>query len=125
MSMADRDGYIWYDGKLVPWRSATTHVLTHSLHYGLAVFEGIRAYDTVGGTAIFRLTERKQPEINGFKVVRQRAKELWLTEQSGSAWNSLIARLKKNTPVQVDESHFLPLPVATEKPAGSVETTKP
>ena len=40
MSMADRDGQIWYDGKLVPWRDATTHVLTHSLHYGLAVFEG-------------------------------------------------------------------------------------
>ena len=40
MSMADRDGHIWYDGKLVPWRDANTHVLTHSLHYGLAVFEG-------------------------------------------------------------------------------------
>jgi branched-chain amino acid aminotransferase len=54
-SMADRDGWIWYDGKLVPWRSATTHVLTHSLHYGLAVFEGLRAYKTVSGTAIYRL----------------------------------------------------------------------
>ena len=57
MSMADRDGFIWYDGKLVPWREATTHVLTHSLHYGLAVFEGVRAYKTVSGTAIFRLKE--------------------------------------------------------------------
>ena len=57
MSMADRDGFIWYDGKLVPWRDATTHVLTHSLHYGLAVFEGLRAYKTVSGTAIFRLKE--------------------------------------------------------------------
>jgi branched-chain amino acid aminotransferase len=57
MSMADRDGIIWYDGKLVPWRQATTHVLTHSLHYGLAVFEGLRAYKTVDGTAIFRLKE--------------------------------------------------------------------
>jgi branched-chain amino acid aminotransferase len=57
MSMADRDGWIWYDGELVPWRSATTHVLTHSLHYGLAVFEGVRAYSTVNGTAIFRLKE--------------------------------------------------------------------
>jgi branched-chain amino acid aminotransferase len=57
MSMADRDGHIWYDGKLVPWRSATTHVLTHSLHYGLAVFEGLRAYNTVNGTAVFRLQE--------------------------------------------------------------------
>jgi branched-chain amino acid aminotransferase len=57
MSMADRDGWIWYDGKLVPWREATTHVLTHSLHYGLAVFEGLRAYKTAKGTAIFRLQE--------------------------------------------------------------------
>src|SRR5512134_169986 len=55
MSMADRDGLIWYDGKLVPWREATTHVLTHSLHYGVAVFEGIRAYETARGPAIFRL----------------------------------------------------------------------
>lgn len=57
MSMADRDGFIWYDGKLVPWRDATTHVLTHSLHYGLSVFEGVRAYKTVAGPAIFRLKE--------------------------------------------------------------------
>src|SRR5260221_8937511 len=57
LSMADRDGWIWYDGKLVPWRSATTHVLTHSLHYGLAVFEGVRAYKTVEGPAIFRLDD--------------------------------------------------------------------
>lgn len=57
MSMADRDGVIWYDGKMVPWRDANTHVLTHSLHYGLAVFEGLRAYDSARGTAIFRLGE--------------------------------------------------------------------
>ncbi|OUT78728.1 MAG: branched chain amino acid aminotransferase [Betaproteobacteria bacterium TMED22] len=57
MSMADRDGTIWHDGKMVPWRDATTHVLTHSLHYGLAVFEGLRAYDTPKGPAIFRLKE--------------------------------------------------------------------
>ncbi len=55
MSMADRDGVIWYDGKLVPWREATTHVLTHTLHYGMGVFEGVRAYKTAAGTAIFRL----------------------------------------------------------------------
>ncbi len=60
MSMADRDGHIWYDGKLVPWRSATTHVLTHSLHYGLAVFEGVRAYKTVSGTAIYRVREHTE-----------------------------------------------------------------
>jgi len=55
MSMADRDGVIWYDGKLVPWRDATTHVLTHTLHYGMGVFEGLRAYKTAKGTAVFRL----------------------------------------------------------------------
>ena len=55
MSMSDRDGVIWYDGKLVPWRDATTHVLTHTLHYGMGVFEGVRAYETSKGTAIFRL----------------------------------------------------------------------
>jgi branched-chain amino acid aminotransferase len=55
MSMSDRDGVIWYDGKLVPWRDATTHVLTHTLHYGMGVFEGVRAYETPKGTAIFRL----------------------------------------------------------------------
>ena len=57
MSMADRDGVIWFDGKLVPWREATTHVLTHTLHYGMGVFEGVRAYDAEQGTAIFRLKE--------------------------------------------------------------------
>ena len=57
MSMADRDGVIWYDGKMVPWRDATTHVLTHTLHYGMGVFEGVRAYDAEKGTAIFRLKE--------------------------------------------------------------------
>jgi branched-chain amino acid aminotransferase len=55
--MADRDGVIWYDGQLVPWREATTHVLTHTLHYGLGVFEGVRCYDAEGGPAIFRLED--------------------------------------------------------------------
>ena len=57
MSMADRDGVIWYDGKMVPWREATTHVLTHTLHYGMGVFEGVRAYETPQGPAIFRLQD--------------------------------------------------------------------
>jgi branched-chain amino acid aminotransferase len=68
MSMADRDGSIWYDGKLVPWRDATTHVLTHSLHYGLAVFEGVRAYNTVEGTAIFRLQAHTERLFNSAKI---------------------------------------------------------
>ncbi|MFQ5995422.1 MAG: branched-chain amino acid transaminase [Acidiferrobacterales bacterium] len=60
MSFADRDGVIWYDGKLVPWREATTHVLTHTLHYGMGVFEGVRAYKTDKGPAIFRLREHTE-----------------------------------------------------------------
>ncbi len=68
MSMADRDGFIWFDGKMVPWRDATTHVLTHSLHYGLAVFEGVRAYKTAKGTAIFRLREHTRRLINSGKI---------------------------------------------------------
>jgi branched-chain amino acid aminotransferase len=55
--MDDRDGVIWLDGKLVPWREARVHVLTHTLHYGMGVFEGVRAYQTASGTAIFRLRE--------------------------------------------------------------------
>ena len=70
MSMADRDGFIWHDGKLVPWREATIHVLTHSLHYGLAVFEGVRAYDTQIGTAIFRLKEHTDRLFNSAHIYR-------------------------------------------------------
>jgi branched-chain amino acid aminotransferase len=66
--MADRDGHIWYDDRLVPWRDATTHVLTHSLHYGLAVFEGVRAYKTVEGTAIFRLKEHTDRLFNSAHI---------------------------------------------------------
>ncbi len=70
MSMSDRDGFIWYDGKLVPWREANTHVLTHSLHYGLSVFEGLRAYKTVNGTAIFRLKEHTDRLFNSAHIYR-------------------------------------------------------
>lgn len=69
MSMADRDGFIWQDGKLVPWRDAGTHVLTHSLHYGLAVFEGLRAYrQDDGSTAIFRLDEHTKRLLNSARI---------------------------------------------------------
>ncbi len=57
MSMDDRDGVIWFDGEMVPWRDAKIHVLTHTLHYGMGVFEGERAYHTENGAAIFRLQE--------------------------------------------------------------------
>lgn len=57
MAMDDRDGFIWLDGQWVEWREAKVHVLTHTLHYGLGVFEGIRAYHTDRGTAIFRMRD--------------------------------------------------------------------
>ena len=57
MTMDDQDGVIWLDGEMVPWREAKTHVLTHTLHYGMGVFEGVRAYKTDKGAAIFRLQD--------------------------------------------------------------------
>ena len=66
--MDDRDGKIWQDGKLIDWRSAKIHVLTHSLHYGMSVFEGVRAYKTEKGTAIFRLFEHTKRLLNSTKI---------------------------------------------------------
>jgi branched-chain amino acid aminotransferase len=68
MSMADRDGVIWSDGKIIPWRDATTHVLTHTLHYGMGVFEGVRAYETARGPAIFRLQEHTNRLFNSAHI---------------------------------------------------------
>ncbi len=69
MSMADRDGVIWLDGRMVPWRDARIHVLTHTLHYGMGVFEGVRAYQTEQGTAIFRLQEHTKRLFNSARIV--------------------------------------------------------
>lgn len=69
MSMADRDGVIWLDGEMVPWRDAKVHVLTHTLHYGLGVFEGVRAYETANGPAIFRLEEHTARLLNSAKIL--------------------------------------------------------
>ncbi|MGH8539065.1 MAG: branched-chain amino acid transaminase [Stenotrophobium sp.] len=68
-SFADRDGYIWYDGELKPWRECTTHVLTYSLHYGVGCFEGVRAYKTPKGTAIFRLQDHTKRLFNSAKIL--------------------------------------------------------
>lgn len=68
-TMADRDGYIWMDGNMVDWRDAKIHVLTHTLHYGLGVFEGVRAYKTHDGrTAIFRLDDHTKRLLNSAKI---------------------------------------------------------
>lgn len=68
MSMADRDGFIWYNGKLVEWRKAQTHVLTHTLHYGMGVFEGVRAYETKNGSAVFRLHDHTNRLFDSAKI---------------------------------------------------------
>lgn len=70
MSMADRDGLIWFDGEMVPWRDAQVHVLTHTLHYGMGVFEGVRAYQTENrGTCIFRLNEHTTRLLDSAKIM--------------------------------------------------------
>ena len=70
MSFADRDGFIWMDGKMVDWRDAQTHFLTHSLHYGLAVFEGVRAYhNSDSGTCIYRLEDHTKRLFNSAKIL--------------------------------------------------------
>ncbi len=71
-SLADRDGKIWIDGELVEWRDAKIHVLTHTLHYGCGVFEGVRAYHTVDGTAVFRLAEHTERLFNSAKILRMK-----------------------------------------------------
>ena len=71
-SIADRDGKIWLDGQLVDWREAKVHVLTHTLHYGCGVFEGVRAYNTANGTAIFRLQDHTDRLFNSAKILRMK-----------------------------------------------------
>jgi branched-chain amino acid aminotransferase len=69
MSMADRDGLIWFDGTMVPWREANIHVLTHTLHYGMGCFEGVRAYNAEQGTAIFALEAHTRRLFDSCKIL--------------------------------------------------------
>ena len=71
-SMSDRDGLIWLDGEMVDWREAKVHVLTHTLHYGMGVFEGVRAYETAQGAAIFRLQEHTQRLFNSAHILNMK-----------------------------------------------------
>ncbi len=69
ISFADRDGFIWFDGELRPWRDCTTHVLTHTLHYGLGCFEGVRAYKTDRGPAVFRLKDHTKRFFDSARIL--------------------------------------------------------
>jgi len=71
-ALDDRDGKIWMDGQMVERRDAKIHVLTHTLHYGCGVFEGVRAYNTVNGTAIFRLQDHTERLFNSAKILRMK-----------------------------------------------------
>ena len=68
----DRDGKIWMDGQMVEWRDAKIHVLSHTLHYGCGAFEGVRAYKTAAGPAIFRLEEHTERLFNSAKILRMK-----------------------------------------------------
>ncbi|MEW6166350.1 MAG: branched-chain amino acid transaminase [Pseudomonadota bacterium] len=87
-SFADRDGYIWYDGELKPWRDCTTHVLTYTLHYGVGCFEGVRAYKTPNGTAIFRLEEHTRRLFNSAKILGMQMP--WSAEQLNAAQKDVL-----------------------------------
>jgi branched-chain amino acid aminotransferase len=91
-SMADRDGKIWMDGELVDWRDAKIHVLTHTLHYGCGAFEGVRAYNTAGGTAIFRLQEHTDRLFNSAKILRM---QLPFTKEQVNEAQKQVVRANK------------------------------
>ncbi|MFZ5536889.1 MAG: branched-chain amino acid transaminase [Pseudomonadota bacterium] len=91
-TMADRDGLIWYDGQLVDWREAKTHVLTHTLHYGMGVFEGVRAYKTDKGTAIFRLQEHTKRLLNSAKILRMDVP--WSADELNEAQRAVVRENK-------------------------------
>ena len=71
-TLANREGFIWMDGQLIDWADAKVHVLTHTLHYGLGVFEGVRAYSTPEGTKIFRLNDHTKRLFESAKAVNMK-----------------------------------------------------
>ena len=100
-TMADRDGLIWMDGELVPWRDAKVHVLTHTLHYGLGVFEGVRAYQTDKGAAIFRLEDHTRRLFQSAHILNMNMP--FTQEQLNEAQ---IAAVREN---QLDHAYIRPM----------------
>ncbi len=99
--MSDRDGLIWFDGKMVPWREANVHVLTHTLHYGMGVFEGVRAYKTDQGPAIFRLKEHTDRLFNSAKIMNM---EMPFSKEEITA--AQVAAVKENN---LDSAYLRPM----------------
>ncbi len=101
MSMADRDGLIWFDGEMTPWREANTHVLTHTLHYGMGVFEGIRAYKARAGTAVFRLREHVDRLFDSAHILRMN-----IPYDKQTITRACIETVKQN---QLDDAYIRPI----------------
>lgn len=100
-SMADRDGWIWMDGELVPWREARVHVLTHTFHYGVGVFEGVRAYATPTGPAIFRLAEHTRRLFDSAQILQM---ELPFTPDEFNAAQREVVRAN-----ELEEGYLRPM----------------
>mgnify|MGYP006178728345 FL=1 len=102
MSFADRDGVIWFDGELVPWRDAKIHVLTHTLHYGMGVFEGVRAYHADNkGSCIFRLKEHTDRLFRSAHIMGMAMP--WSKEQLNEAQRQVV---RENG---LDEAYLRPM----------------
>lgn len=82
--------WIWHNGSLVPWHEARVHVLTHALHYGSSVFEGIRVYDTPDGPRVFRLTAHNRRMIDSARIHRMDIP--WTLEQINAACREVVLR---------------------------------
>jgi len=113
-SFDDRDGWIWFDGRLVPWREAEVHVLTHALHYASAVFEGQKAYDG----EIFKLSEhsarlKRSANLLGFDIP-------WSTDEIDAACREVLAANK------LEDAYMRPLAWRGSEQMGvSAQRTKP
>ncbi|MFH1324352.1 MAG: branched-chain amino acid transaminase [Nanoarchaeota archaeon] len=93
--------FIWMDGKLVPWKDAKVHILTHTLHYGLGIFEGVRFYKTDKGPAVFRLQDHTRRLFNG---ARKAFMELKYTEEEFN--KAIVETIAKN---KIDAGYIRPI----------------
>lgn len=101
MSFSDREGVIWMDGEFVPWRDAKIHVLTHSLHYGMGVFEGVRAYKTDNGPAVFRLADHTERLFKSAKIMG-----MTINHDAASISLACIEAVRKNS---LDSAYIRPI----------------
>lgn len=90
MGSTAKSEYIWFNGEMVPWADAKVHVMSHALHYGTSVFEGVRCYDTNKGPAIFRHREHAQRLMNSAKIYRFPSHILLM-----KSWKQHVKHLRK------------------------------